>query len=158
MHDENIFEQNIVTYICGFLINRLQKDKSYCQDCISLSKTSTITDKHVLVICREFKPESLVRVSEPVTQLCELYEQHFKSSSLSPVCTRQNLISSFIKKVDIHQFALNCPNDHIVSHVNEILSHYSIVRIFFTWNILIDQWKKIKKVLNSIKIGNWTCK
>lgn len=143
--EDSIIEENVVAYVSGSLINRLKKDKNYCQDCLSLSTTSVITNKHTLVLLKEYKPGCMVRVSEPVSQLCELFEHHFQSSTLSIVNTRKNLISSFVQKLDIHQFALNCPNNHIQNHVYQILSHYSIVRIFHHIKHVNREMKKNKK-------------
>jgi hypothetical protein len=147
-------QENVVSYICGFLVKKLRKEKNACAECIEIATTQVVSDHHSLVIAREYAADCLVKVSDDVLILCSRFEQHFKMlfANKIPHCNPRSIaIRTFLKKHDLCYLSLNCSQNHCQDLISLILKVYCTLRIFHHVKHFNRSMRKGSVAANSIK-------
>ena len=134
---------DIVDYIAGSIIRALNKTKSrfnICEKCIELTHTKdnvplSSNETPSLTVLKEYKQGALIHVSQPVSQICNTFEKHFRKCKVNgwlPPYPKKIIVESYIRNQQtlINQLNMDCEEGHGSNLVQAILESYCKIRIF----------------------------
>jgi hypothetical protein len=143
-------QQNVVTYMAGFVIRKLNNAAKACPECISLCLAESSLPIHGLIELKQFKSNVMYKVSESVADLCVKFEGISQASAfigLPYPNPRSSPIDMFMKQyaLFVPSLSLNCSLNHAQSLISSILKLYCNIRIHHHIATIMRKSKRKKK-------------